>query len=255
MTNLNPIPDDTTNAALKPTAKAIGDASGSIFTAGFNLILTPLRKYNIRKEQELTDYANRINNHIENIPIEHRDSSKVNLVLKAVDDSKFRLDDSTMREAFARLIANALDQRVNQNFYPSYSDILANMSPNEAVTIKQIYQNFGSAIPTITPQRRSTNNSGSVQISEKAFIFDDHTDQSPEIGIVMDLLWHSGLINMSDINTLAHDHFIQQYDKFETQSKQNQNLLSQIVPDTELTFKKGMIGLTTFGKSFTKLIN
>ena len=60
MADFNPIPDETTNAALKPTAKALGDASGSLFTAGFHLIFDPLRKYNIRKEQELTDYANKI---------------------------------------------------------------------------------------------------------------------------------------------------------------------------------------------------
>lgn len=253
MADFNPIPDETTNAALKPTAEALGGASGTIFTAGFNLILTPLRKYNIRKEQELTDYANRIKNHITNIPVEDRDNSKVDLVLKAVDDSKFRLDDSAMREAFARLIANALNAKQNQNFYPAYSDILSNMSSEEALMLKRIYTNTGSNVPTSTPVSRNMNGSNSRKLTPRAYLFDDKPEISDQINITIDLLIHSGLIQVKEDSWLTSSHYTEKYKEYEDLTKSS-GIEKFIQPERKLDFDKGYVLLTSFGTSFAKFI-
>lgn len=253
MADFNPIPDETTNAALKPTAEALGSAAGTIFTAGFNLILTPLRKYNIRKEQELTDYANRIKNHITNIPVEDRDNSKVDLVLKAVDDSKFRLDDPTMREAFARLIANALNAKHNQNFYPAYSNILSNMSPEEALILKKIYKNTGSRVPTITPVSKDMNNLTSHKLSSRAYLFDSEFEISDQVNIKIDLLIHSGLIQVKEDAWLSEAHYAKEYKKFKDVAKLS-SLVELIKPKEKLDFVQGYVSFTSFGSSFTKFI-
>jgi len=252
MANFNPIPDETTNAALKPTAKALGDASGSLFTAGFHFIFDPLRKYNIRKEQELTDYANKIQNHITDIPEEYRDSSKVNIVLKAVDDSKFRLDDNEMQEAFARLIANALDKRTNKDFYPSYSDILSNMSYSEALTLKRIYSNPFSHVPISTKTSSNMDGSESYNLSPRTYLFDNKNDSSNQTNIAIDLLVHSGLVDVREDAWLTSPYFTKKYDAFEKLEKASP--LASISPQRKIDFKKGFVSLTNFGTSFVKFI-
>ncbi|WP_412475888.1 DUF4393 domain-containing protein [Levilactobacillus brevis] len=253
MAAFNPIPDETINAALKPTAKALGDASGSLFIAGFHLIFDPLRKYNIRKEQELTDYANKIQNHITNIPEEYRDASKVNLILKAVDDSKFRLDDNEMQEAFARLIANALDGRTNKDFYPSYSNILSNMSAAEALILKMIYSNAASSVPTSTPISSNTEGLETTNLSPRTYLFDNKNDSSNQTNIAIDLLIHSGLVVVREDAWLSSAYFTKKYDAFEKLVKASP-LASSIAPQRKIGFKKGFVSLTNFGSSFTKFI-
>lgn len=252
MAAFNPIPDETTNAALKPTAKALGDASGSLFTAGFHLIFDPLRKFNIRKDQELTDYANKIQNHITDIPEEYRDASKLSLVLKAVDDSKYRLDDATMREAFARLIANALDKRQNEDFYPAYSDILSNMSSNEALLLQHIRQNFGSSILTLKKKFMYENLSYTIE-KKTIFIFDFGYDPSPKINLTIDLLHKSELITIDSDFHLTDEHYAKQYSETENELMNKLNT-TQIPEGTKLSFQEGSIRLSAFGESFTKFI-
>lgn len=254
MSGINPIPDETTNAALKPTAKSLGNAAGTLFDAGFNLILTPLRKYNIRKEQELTDYADKINNHLSTIPEQNRDSSKMNLVLKAVDDSKYRLDEEEMREAFARLIAKGMDNRANTSFYPAYSDILSNMSVEEAAVLQKIYTNLGSSIPTDAPVATDNKTSSTRHFAPKAYIFDDAYTGNESYNVAIDLLLHSGLIKVHEDAQLTHEHYAKQYEIFEKQTKSSASILSNIQPNEHLDFNKGYITLSDFGKSFAQFI-
>ncbi|MFC6464976.1 Abi-alpha family protein [Marinilactibacillus sp. GCM10026970] len=148
------LPEETVNALLKPAATSLGNAVGDILNSVFNLTLHPLRKYNIVKTSDLEQFAKEINESTSEIPVENRDSSKMGLVLKTIEDSKFQLNDDTMRKLFAQLIANLVDDRRNNQITPRYSEILSNMTPREAYLINYIFNN-DTVIPVGKINRRA----------------------------------------------------------------------------------------------------
>lgn len=253
MSGINPIPEDTTNALLKPIAQSIGGSAGTILQAGANLILSPLRKYNIRKDQELKDYANNIKNRIDEIPIKNRDDSKTGLIIKAIDDSKYRLNEPLMRDAFSRLIAKGLDNRVNANFYPSYSEILSNMSALEAELLKIIYDNNGHLVATQTLIAEDTDGA-QRPILPKAFLFDSAFDNSGKYNIAQDLLVKSGVISSIENAFLTNEYFKNQYSEFELPYKNIDYKLGFLKDNEHLAFKKGYLQFTNLGNSFTEFI-
>lgn len=251
---LNPLPDDTTEKLLNPGANSLGSAIGTVFDAGFHFILDPLRKYNITKDAELAEFSREISKNINKIPVENRDGSKMKLVLKAIDDSKYRLDNDFMRKAFARLLTKGLDNRHNDEFYPVYSDILSNMSVDEAVLIKRINDNLGSQILTVVCQAKDKNSAEKYDLSKNVFLFDNSL-QSVDLDIPIKLLENSGLIEWSKNIWLSNKHYIKQYENFESKVKNEGTFDQELQNDNRtLVFERGFISLTEFGKSFTNLI-
>lgn len=251
---LNPIPDETTNALLKPAANSIGSAARDVLSAGFNLILTPLRKFNIRSEKELKDFADKINNEAAKIPEENRDSSKVGLILKAVDDSKYRLNDDIMRQAFAKLIARGLDNRTNRSFYPSYSETLSNMSTTEAQFLLKLRENFRSNVAIVAPSIKSTSSSSS-RVATWYLLWDTGFQYNDTYAISMDLLVKSGMIEVRHDAWLNHKHFADQYSEFEKSTFFS--TLKPLLPtgqDETVSIEKGLIRFTDLGKSFIQFI-
>ncbi|WP_415652103.1 DUF4393 domain-containing protein [Schleiferilactobacillus perolens] len=252
---LNPIPDETTNALMKPAADTVGSAARDVLSAGFNLILTPLRKYNIRKDKELKDFADKINNETAKIPEENRDSSKVGLILKAVDDSKYRLNDDIMRQAFAKLIARGLDNRTNQSFYPSYSETLSNMSTTEAQFLLKLHENFGSNVAIIAPSIKSTDNSSSRVAKPWYLLWDTGFQYDDTYAISMDLLAKSGMIEVRHDAWLTHKHFADQYSEFEKSPFFSvRKVVLQPGQDETVSIEKGLIRFTDLGESFIQFI-
>lgn len=255
MIKLNPIPDETTNALLKPAADTLGNAANDILSAGFNLILTPLRKYNIRKDKELKDFADKINNETAKIPEENRDSSKIGLILKAVDDSKYRLNDDIMRQAFAKLIARGLDNRTNRSFYPSYSETLSNMSTTEAQFLLKLHENFGGNVALVALSIKSTKGGASRIAKPWYLLWDTGFQYDDTYAISMDLLVKSGLIEVRHDAWLTHEHYADQYSKFE-ESTFFGFRKAALHPDQDETvsIEKGLVRFTDLGESFIQFI-
>lgn len=147
---INVLPEKTTDALLTPGATSIGSAFKDVIEALGHKTLGPLRKFNLVKEKELKDFEEQLNTKINDIPEEKRDQSKIGITFKALEDSKYQLNEDIMREAFSNLIANSLNSETNNNISPKYSDILANMSSNEASLFKTINENNGGSLPVIT---------------------------------------------------------------------------------------------------------
>lgn len=252
---LNPIPDETTNALLKPAANSIGSAASDALSAGFNLILTPLRKYNIRKDKELKDFADKINNETAKIPEENRDSSKVGLILKAVDDSKYRLNDDIMRQAFAKLIARGLDNRTNRSFYPSYSETLSNMSTTEAQFLLKLHENFGSNVAIVAPSIMLTSGSSSRVAKPWYLLWDTGFQYDDTYAISIDLLVKSGMIEVRHDAWLTHKHFADQYSEFEKSTFfSTRKAFLHTDQDETVSIEKGLIRFTDLGESFIQFI-
>lgn len=115
------LPESTLEALLNPAAKSIGTAVGGLC----DLIFFPLHKLGIYTEQKLKEYSDKIKQKTDDIPVENRDASKLNLVFKALEDSKYQINEEELQEAFANLIASTIDNRVNNLNFPHAESLLS----------------------------------------------------------------------------------------------------------------------------------
>ncbi|MGQ4223844.1 DUF4393 domain-containing protein [Enterococcus mundtii] len=129
--NLISINIDGRNIVETPLVKA---ANGI-----FNKVFSNLIEYQIVREAELKKLASDTNKYFNLIPENERDNSKLGLTLKAMEDSQYQLNDNEIRDMFAKLIAKSMDKRFNTEIPPAFSDILKNLSSNEAFICKILY--------------------------------------------------------------------------------------------------------------------
>lgn len=106
---LNFLPQSTQELLMNPTAKNIGNTLGGISET----ILSPINLGTTWANAHIRKFKQSIIDNVKKIPEENRDSSKINLAMKTIEDSKYQISDDNLREMFAKLIAASIDKRNN----------------------------------------------------------------------------------------------------------------------------------------------
>src|SRR5699024_2616225 len=244
------VPDSTIEEAFNPTSNLIGQA----FRGIAHKVLDPLVRYNIVKDEEMKDFADRTRNKTDAIPNENRDDSKLGLTYKAVEDSSYQLNEEVLREMFSNLIASTVDDRKNGQVKPFFSSILKDMSPTDASLFKLIYKENNLAIASVRIENQNT--SEGVNVIKNVILLDDAEIQEPSS---LDMLQRFGLIEINPERYLIAQKFVDQYNRFEKSSTYNS--VKESIPfqsdDLLLDFVKllkGNIKLTSLGKDFANII-
>ena len=154
-----PISSETGDALAKPIAESVGNAGKDILEAVFHVALDGIRRFNMQRQFKLDKFQKELEEGTSSIPLENRDDSKLGLVLKAVEDSKYQLDEDDIRELFTKLITSTLDNRKNDKVLPIFSTIISNMTPSEANLLKSLYLYTLSLTPYVE-LKISTKNTG-----------------------------------------------------------------------------------------------
>lgn len=249
---INVLPEKTTDALLTPGATSIGSAFKDVIEALGHKTLGPLRKYNLVKEKELKEFEEQLNTKINNIPEENRDQSKIGVTFKALEDSKYQLNEEIMREAFSNLIANSLNSEINSKISPKYSDILANMSSNEATLFKHIHENNKGIVPVITGEIVDSIGS-SNRIVDYTLILNDKTIILNE-QLTLSLLESSNLIKIRE-NSYWSASFFSEFYKFGENIILNQfTKIINLKENQHIEVKKHSLQLTTLGKELANIL-
>lgn len=253
---LNPVSDETTDALLKPAANSIGQAFGDILDGVFNFALTPIRKYNIVKDADLQDFIDKSNKHLYGIPEENRDASNLGFVLKTLEDARYQLNEESMREHFAKLIANTLDNRNKDKFSPMYSFILSNMTPSEANILSYFNNAPYQAIPTARIDLRQVNGAATSPSPHENLLLVD-TDNFVNEQLAISHLLTSNLIEFFNSKELRQDYYLNRYQAYEKQ------VFTKVVEMNPLKLKShewkyrqinSYFSLTETGKSFCSFV-
>lgn len=133
------ISEETTQKLLDPAAEVIGSTFGELLEAVFHLSFDGVRKFNIQRRVDIDDFQNRVTKKNEQIPIECRDSDKMGLALKALESSRYQINEEIMKELFSTLISSTLDSRKNHSVLPIFSTILSEMSVDDAQLLNYFF--------------------------------------------------------------------------------------------------------------------
>nr|DAN45582.1 MAG TPA: protein of unknown function (DUF4393) [Caudoviricetes sp.] len=252
-----PISSETGDALAKPIAESVGNAGKDILEAVFHVALDGIRRFNMQRQFKLDKFQKELEEGTSSIPLENRDDSKLGLVLKAIEDSKYQLDEDDIRELFTKLITSTLDNRKSDKVLPIFSTIISNMTPSEANLLKSLYLNTLSLTPYVE-LKISTKNTGIARYPGHAILL---LDSSNTYGAELDLslLESANLIKHDTGSSLNAPRFIQRYETGE-------RLLSQIVEQNHdhpvlalqeneiVDFDRSIYELTPIGKSFCEVI-
>jgi hypothetical protein len=248
-----PISHETGDALAKPIATSIGEASKTLLDGIFHLALDPVRKFNIQRESDLEHFKQEIQYSVRKVPEEFHDDSKIGLVLKAIEDSRYQLNDEEIRNMFTKLITSTIDCRTNSGISPKYSSIIADMSAAEARLLRDIYFNKGSVVPLVSLKIENKSDYSSRNLGQDFLLFDNYSDNQKMLDL--SLLESSNLIRFHRKIQLVHPHFTNIINTFTNTFPNNLNdLLPNLSDDEEVVFEHSHYSLTELGESFCNIV-
>lgn len=250
---LNFLPQSTQELLMNPTAKNIGNTLGGISET----ILSPINLGTTWANAHIRKFKQSIIDNVKKIPEENRDSSKINLAMKTIEDSKYQISDDNLREMFAKLIAASIDKRNNQGLSPRFSNVLSQFSPEDAEFLMQISANnlYFDSIPTVIFFAQQDNGSG-LKNGDHFIAPDKSTVSWFQNELSLNNLVSLGIINQSDEQYLSSDIYTSFYDSVE----KSINFLSWSIilkaskSNLKPTIKKGIIEFTPFGKKLIQIV-
>lgn len=136
------IPDESLAKFWSPVLDSLGKGFGGIFYWIFH---KPI-EYKVVREAALKDFVTQMSKKMRDIPEEFRDPSKLGLVLEALQNSVYQLNQDEIRAMFANLVANLADKRKNSTITPRYVYILSQLGYEDAVFLRELVHQNGESV-------------------------------------------------------------------------------------------------------------
>lgn len=90
------------------------------------------------KKESAENFHKEINDNIKDIPEENIIDPRKSMVMNAMEGARNSLEEDSIREMYAKLIAAACDSRKQSHLHPSYVEIIKQLSPTDAKLLEQL---------------------------------------------------------------------------------------------------------------------
>lgn len=147
------IPDESLVKFWNPILGSLGEGFGGIFYWMFH---KPI-EYKVIRKAALKDFVIQMSQKMKDIPEDFRDPSKLGLVLEALQNSVYQLNQEEIRAMFANLVANLADKRKNSTITPRYIYILSQLGYDDAVFLRELVHQNGESV--LHARKAAVNNS------------------------------------------------------------------------------------------------
>lgn len=248
------IPQEAIGKVLNPTADVLGESLGAIA----KIALYPLLLWGTFIGTNLEKTQAAIQTKVNNIPIENRDPSKIGIALKAIEDSKYQLDNDILREMFENLVASSVDNRVNTDISPRYSMVLSQLTPDEARYLNEIHSRQLTAWPYVSISSKEISGDGFSQFFDKSSSFDLDVNRLTSIELYLITLQSLGIIEVTDGGYLTSDVFHKFYsDADEWSVLKALKFANPPIPidkNNEFVIRPGFFRITSFGSNLMRLV-
>lgn len=128
-----------------PAASEIGKTLALPFRA-VNVLLTPVAKWVMQGEAKLDEISHLVAEEVKHIPEEKLVSPEPYVAVPAMQAITYSLDCDELKRMYAKLLAKAMNADEKDHVHPAYVEIIKQMSPLDAVSLKFIQQGGRSAI-------------------------------------------------------------------------------------------------------------
>ena len=236
------IPSSSKELLLNPIFNSLGNGISS----AIDTIFYPLIKRNIIHKQELEDLQKKTAENISNIPPDNLDTTKPGLFLKALEESKYSINEEILRDMFAKLIASGVDNRKNQSITPRYATVLSQLGSQDAQFLSLLHKQLNFQVPTGYLFIENTITSEEHSISDTFLCNNDGEIFKLPMDTIA-ILTSLGIISSTHESYLTYDLYKKGYHLIESHF----NALNIITPseNEKIALKKGIINTTSFGQN------
>lgn len=245
------LPQSTIEYLLNPTAETIGQSLDGIATA----LCWPLLKLRIIQKNKLKQFAEEIRNKNDQIPVENRDSSKIGLAIKAIEEARYQLNEDDVRQMYVNLIASTVDNRKNSIVNPRLATVVSQFGIKEAKLMKEIYLSDNRSLPTSEIWAFAKDLRYNYKLSQR-YVF-IHNKPTLQYHSSIDILKSLGVINATNKRKLTTGNSEQNYKimKDIIQASKDYKSMKDVLNENEyLEYMPSYITLTDFGRDLCHCI-
>lgn len=124
--------------AISPVAQTVGNTVSNLWQLGIGSHVNFwAQKQSIRQSQAIEHYRKQVEDKMTSIPEENLVEPELHIVGPALEASKFYVQNEELRNMFANLIASSMDSTKAEFAHPSFVEIIKQMSPIDAINMKQ----------------------------------------------------------------------------------------------------------------------
>lgn len=219
-------------------------------------------KSKLKRQFNLSEFRIQLESKINEIPRENFIEPEISKVGPALEASKYYFEEEEIRTMFANLIASSMDYRKVNEVYPSFSEIIKQMSKLDAENLKIIYKTL-TKDSKICQIKIPIKSGGFRTIFTNVFIDNINNKDYKSNSSSISNLSRLGLIDISYSQFYVDEDI---YREFEESYIFQQALLIQeeyntnhnFLPDDPSSYLrpevvKGIVSITPFGESFCKI--
>lgn len=93
----------------------------------------------VQQEAKISDLRDRTLNHVSKIEPENIQEPKLQILGPALEATKFYLEEESLREMFAKLMASSMDKSKTETLHPAFVEIIKQMTPLDAANLRSVY--------------------------------------------------------------------------------------------------------------------
>ena len=264
--NINAIPsciDEPVKAVLNPGANQIGTLFGDLLAMATSKIHFSAEKMRLQQAHDLEEFKKSLSDKLNAKPKECLVEPRMQVVGPAVENAKYCMDEPKIREMFQNLLANAADERYQSKVHPSFSAIIAQMSPLDAENLslfrkKEVYP--------IARYKFNLSGGGEYVSFTHCFLVNSKMKTADELELQaasLSSLERQGLIEIIYGQLLLDKTVYEPFENTEIMQRSRitlsiyQAMENENTPDdmrhTSVTQQNGIVKLTPFGKEFTQV--
>lgn len=264
--NINAVPsciDEPVKAVLKPGANQIGTLFGDLLAMATSKIHFSAEKMRLQQAHDLEAFKKSLSDKLNAKPEECLVEPRMQVVGPAVENAKYCMDEPKIREMFQNLLANAADERYQSKVHPSFSAIIAQMSPLDAENLslfrkKEVYP--------IARYKFNLSGGGEYVSFTHCFLVNSKMKTADELELQaasLSSLERQGLIEIIYGQLLLDKTVYEPFENTEIMQRSRitlsiyQAMENENTPDdmrhTSVTQQNGIVKLTPFGKEFTQV--
>lgn len=264
--NINAVPsciDEPVKAVLNPGANQIGTLFGDLLAMATSKIHFSAEKMRLQQAHDLETFKKSLSDKLNAKPKECLVEPRMQVVGPAVENAKYCMDEPKIREMFQNLLANAADERYQSKVHPSFSAIIAQMSPLDAENLslfrkKEVYP--------IARYKFNLSGGGEYVSFTHCFLVNSKMITADELELQaasLSSLERQGLIEIIYGQLLLDKTVYEPFENTEIMQRSRitlsiyQAMENENTPDdmrhTSVTQQNGIVKLTPFGKEFTQV--
>lgn len=231
-------------------AKEIGQTIADLWFLVFGKISNVAEKRRVKYAHSLELLKKQLEIELKKVSDEKKIEPDTQIIMSALQDAQFCVENETLRDMFARLIASSIDSDTSSLVHPSFSGIIRQLSTRDAQNIMLFKEN--STLPIVTMGINDFDGKELVRYRD-LFIANPNTSDYERQAISIRFLRKVGLLDIHGTDSSSVR--LWQYKPFEDLPEYKELVeQSRRIPPfdgiSKVIFQKGSVTLTLFGRDF-----